>query len=86
MVVKILYNFIRVSALRGFFFPIFIVCMSVLTAIQGFTILSKEIKDRKQLVISLAILVAGLVTVEYLIGLFLYKSVTFFTLPGVPFI
>ena len=60
--------------------------MSVLTAIQGFTILSKEIKDRKQLVISLAILVVGLVTVEYLIGLFLYKSATFFTLPGVPFI
>lgn len=86
MAVKILYNFIRVGALRGFFFPIFIVFMSVLTAIQGFTILSKEIKDRKQLVISLAILVAGLVTVEYLIGLFLYKSVTFFTLPGVPFI
>ena len=86
MAVKILYNFIRVGALRGFFFPIFIVFMSVLTAIQGFTILSKEIKDRKQLVISLAILVAGLVTVEYLIGLFLYKSTTFFTLPGVPFI
>lgn len=86
MAVRILYNFIHVSALRGFFFPIFIVCMSVLTAIQGFTILSKEIKDRKQLVLSLAILVAGLVTVEYLIGLFLYKSVTFFTLPGVPFI
>lgn len=84
--VKILYNFIRVGALRGFFFPIFIVFMSVLTAIQGFTILSKEIKDRKQLVISLAILVVGLVTVEYLIGLFLYKSATFFTLPGVPFI
>lgn len=84
--VKILYNFIHVGALRGFFFPIFIVCMSVLTAIQGFTILSKEIKDRKQLVISLAILVAGLVTVEYLIGLFLYKSTTFFALPGVPFV
>ena len=85
-VVRVISNFINVSALRGFFFPIFIVCMSVLTAIQGFVILNKEIKDRKQLVISLAILVAGLVTVEYLIGLFLYKCPVFFSLPGVPFI
>ena len=84
--VKVISNFIHVKALNNMLFPIFIVCMSVLVAIQGFTILSKEIQDRKKLLLSLAIMVAGLVIVEFLIGLFLYKCTVFFALPGVPFI
>lgn len=44
MAVKILYNFIRVGALRGFFFPIFIVFMSVLTAIQDLRFLAKRLR------------------------------------------
>ncbi len=85
-VVRVISNFIHVRALNGMIFPIFIICMSVLTAIQGFIILSKEIKDRKQLVLSLAIMVAGLVIVDFLIGLFLYKCTVFFALPGIPFV
>lgn len=73
LLISIINNFINVEAFNGLIFPIFIKCLGILAIVQGCICLGHDIKDNKKLVISIAMFVAALMIVNYLVKILIFN-------------
>ncbi len=67
LVFTVINRVFHVGFLNSAFFPIAITCCGFLTLLQGLLIIGKEIKDRKKLLLTLALSVAILMIAHYVI-------------------
>lgn len=67
LIFSVISRVFHVGFINSVLFPIIVTCCGFLTLLQGLLIINKELGDRKKLLLSLAIGVAGLMIANYVI-------------------